>query len=800
MKIYDVSIKLMVSWLQFMFLLVLPAFSFAQEKFTISGYVTDAENGEALIGATVLVKELGTGNITNVYGYYAITIPSNEYTIEIRYAGYQAQTKMIALTENQRNDIELEPEEFVLEEIVVKAESENQNITSTEVSVEKLDIKTIIKMPAFGGEVDIVKSLQLLPGVSSVGEGASGFNVRGGTVGQNLVLLDEAPVYNSSHLFGFFSVFNPDAVKDVKLYKGGVPAQFGGRASSVLDIRMKEGDSKKMSYSGGLGTVFGRFAVEGPVIKDKASFMVAGRRSWIDGLLKPFDIVGDADQIFFYDLTLKSNYTINENNRIFLSGYFGQDVFEFGDAGFDWGNSTGTLRWNHLVNERLFTNFSLIYSNYNYALDFGDEDPNNSFLWDSRIRTIDFKPQASYFINENNEISFGGEFINYVFEPANAVGISNGVNIDLSLDEKHAREYALYINNKQKLSSRLTVDYGIRLSSYNQLGPGDAFTLEDTEPGAQKVIVDIESFDDGEVIQRYANLEPRLAFTYQFSESSSFKASYNRMAQYIHLLSVSTASNPLDLWTPSTNNIKPEIGNLYTLGYFKNLKNNKYQLSAEAYYRSINNQLDYRNGLSINDLLINEFVERELLIGDARAYGVEFYAKKASGRFNGWLSYTLSNSEIKTPGLNNDTWYATNYDQRHSLKATAFYELTDRIELSANFIYSTGRPYTAMDQKYQSGPYLVYKSSSGDRNSQRLPAYHRLDVSATFDLKPGRLFGRDYTSNLVISLYNLYGRQNAFSIYVNPGNEGIGQDLQPGYNQFSLIGNILPSISYNFKF
>lgn len=769
----------------------------AQEKYTISGYVKEASNGESLIGSTVLVKELSAGNITNVYGFYSITLPAGDYTVEFSYIGFTTQTQSISLTENLKLDVELVEEQTQLQEVVVTAEAADQNVTSTQMSVEKLEIKTITKMPAFAGEVDIIKSLQLLPGVSTVGEGASGFNVRGGSVGQNLILLDEAPVYQSSHLFGFFSVFNPDAVKDVKLYKGGIPAQYGGRISSVLDIRMLDGNKKNFDYRGGIGTVFGRFSVEGPIIEDRSSFILAGRRSWIDALLKPTGVLGSDDQVYYYDLTLKANHKINDRNQLFLSGYWGRDVFSFEGAGFDWGNRTGTVRWNHLVNDRLFTNFSLIFSRYDYALEFGEE-VDNSFNWDSKIQTIEFKPQASYFINDRNELNFGGQFTDYNFEPANAIGISEGEPIDFSVDNKFAREAAIYINNDQKISDKLKLSYGIRLSHFNFLGPSTILTLEDVEPGRQKQIVDVEEFEDGESVESFYYPEPRIAINYQLTPTSSIKASYNRMTQYIHLLSITTASTPLDIWTPSTNNIEPERAHLFALGYFKNLQDNNYELSGEVYYREVADQLDYRNGLSTNDILINEFVERDLLSAEARAYGLELYAKKNRGRMTGWVSYTLSKAENRAAGLNNGDWYAANYDQRHNVTISSFYDLSDRVELSANFVYTTGRPFTIQNETYEVAGYTV--TNGEGRNNSRIEDYHRLDLSATFDLRNRKLFKRDYESNLVVSLYNVYGRQNAFSNFINPGDGDFGEARIPQYNKFSVIGFILPSITYNFKF
>ena len=551
------------------------------QKVSLNGYVKDQANGEALIGATVLVKEIAGGTTTNIYGYYSVTLTPGTYTVEFCYIGYNSIVSTIELTDNQRLDIELETDITELEEIVVLAEDEDANVKSVEMSVAKLDAKTIKKIPAFLGEVDVLRSIQLLPGVSSVGEGSSVFNVRGGNVGQNLVLLDDAPVYNSSHLFGFFSVFNPDAVKDVKLIKGGVPANYGGRLSSILDVRMKEGNSKNLEVSGGVGTVFSRLAVQGPIKKDKASFLVAGRRSYVDLLAAPFT---DGATLFFYDLTTKVNYNLNEKNRLFLSGYFGRDVFRFDERqGFDWGSVTGTLRWNHLFNDRLFSNFSFFVSTYDYGFAFGDNDL-DKFDWESRILTYTFKPYFNYFINTNNELLIGGESTLYDFKPAQAVGVSDGIVTDISLDEKFSLENAVYIDNTQKVNNKLTLKYGLRFSSFHYLGPGNVFEFEPNEPGFRKSVNEEAKFraNRWEVIESYANLEPRASIKYEIGKGS-VKASYMRTAQYIHLVSNTAASTPIDVWTPSTYNLEPQIGDQYALGYFRNFGvGNDWEFSVEG--------------------------------------------------------------------------------------------------------------------------------------------------------------------------------------------------------------------------
>ncbi len=796
--------------------LCLPFILSAQDKYTVNGYVKDADNGEALIGATVLIKELGTGNITNVYGFYSITLPAGDYTVEFRYLGFVTQQQSISLNENTRIDIELAEEQTALQEVVVTARPEDENVTSTEMSVAELDIKTISKIPVFAGEVDIIKSIQLLPGVSSVGEGASGFNVRGGGVGQNLILLDEAPVYQSSHLFGFFSVFNPDAVKDVKLYKGGIPSRYGGRLSSILDVRMKEGNSKDLDVSGGIGTVFSRLTVEGPIKKDKASFIVAGRRSYADIPIRlATDFLNDGAALYFYDLTAKANYNIDEKNKVFVSGYFGRDVFKFDELqGFNWGNQTASVRWNHLFNDRFFSNFTAFYSNYDYAFEVGNTD-DDQFDWKSKVQTINFKPQFSYFLDQKNELTFGGELLYYTFFPANAVGFTSGNKIDLSLEKKNALETSLYISNNQKITKDLSIEYGIRYSNFNHLGPANQYVFGDTLAGERKPVIDTTRIGNNKSLAFYQNLEPRLSVRYQLSNTSSIKLSYNRMNQYIHLISNTVAATPIDVWQPSTNNIQPQQGDQIAIGYFKNFKNNQYETSVEAYYKKTRNQVDYIDGA---DLFINDLLEADVLSGDGRAYGLELYAKKNSGDLTGWVSYTLARSELLIDGINyglNSTdragrWYPTRFDQTHNLKVVANYKLKERKNLSATFSYITGTPTTyAIDRINVAGQ--VIPINNGSRNNFRIPDYHRLDVSYTIDYNWMTKKGRPRSSSLVLSVYNLYNRKNAFAINFTQEDDRINyrqlnnlnvptESVNTSAFETSILFFILPSITYNFKF
>ena len=770
----------------------------AQEKFTISGYITDYESGETLIGATALVKELGNGAVSNEYGFYSISVPEGSYTLEFSYIGFGNIIKSVSLSANYKLDVELGEMKNELAEVVVTAKEEDSNVREVSMSVNKLDITTIKSMPTLLGEVEIIRSLQLLPGVNSVGEGATGFNVRGGSIDQNLILLDEAPVYNSSHLFGFFSVFNPDAVKDVKLYKGGIPSRYGGRLSSILDVRMKEGNKKKLNINGGVGFIFSRLSVEAPIIKDKSSLIVAARRSYIDVLAKPFLSESlNGSELNFYDLTLKTNYDINDKNRLFISGYFGRDNFGFGDqAGFNWGNKTGTIRWNHLFSERLFSNLTFYFSDYDYQIKFGN-DSQNKFDWNASIQNIGVKPEFSFFLKPGNLLKFGGQSILYTFDPGNAVGVSEGEERDFSLPQKYAMENAVYVENEIDITTTIKANYGLRLSSFTYLGKGTAYEYADGIPGERRYATSATEYDDWESIKTYYNFEPRLSLQMQLSSNNSIKGSYNRTTQYIHLVSNTTAATPVDVWTPSTNNIRPSTADQVAFGYFQNLNDNTYELSAEVYYKTMNNLVDYIDGA---DLLLNQFIEGDLIEGEGRAYGIELMAKKTKGKFNGWLSYTLARTERQTPGINGGEWYASRFDQLHNLSLTGFYEINDRWTTSANFAFNTGSPTTFPTTRYTIQGFVVPHNANEERNNVRLPNYHRLDLSIT---RKGKIKkGKRWTGDWVFSVYNVYNRKNAFSIFFaqEDGRIPIGSSVNTDAYRLSVIGSFIPSVSYNFKF
>lgn len=770
----------------------------AQETVTLSGYIKDASSGETLIGATAYLFENGAGATSNEYGYYSITVPPGQYQVEYAYLGFNTTNQTLSLTQDIKNDVELTEEASKLEEVIITAEAEDKNVTQVEMSVNKLDIGTIKKMPSLLGEVEIIRSIQLLPGVSSVGEGATGFNVRGGSIDQNLVLLDEAPVFNSSHLFGFFSVFNPDAVKDVKLYKGGIPSRYGGRVASILDVRMKEGNSKQLAVNGGVGLIFSRLSVEAPIVKDKSSFIIAGRRSYADILASPFlgDDLGDT-KLFFYDLTLKTNYIFSERDRLFLSGYLGRDRFQFGAAaGFSWGNQTATLRWNHLFNDRLFSNLTFYFSDYDYSISFG-EDSFDRFDWDASIMNYSVKPEFTFFANPKNLVKFGGQGIIYRFISGNAVGVSEGVIRDISIPDRYAVESALFIENEQELTSRLSLNYGLRWSFFNFTGEGFAFTFGESEDGERRPVESQTFFNQWESIQTYSNLEPRFSAKYQLNKTSSLKASYNRTAQYIQLVSNTTASTPLDIWTPATNNIQPLVADQVALGLFKNFADNTYELSTEVYYKTVDNLVDYIDGA---DLLLNPFIEGDLLEGDNRAYGLEFLLKKNKGKFTGWLSYTLARTENRVNGINNNEWYPTRFDQTHNFSLTGFYEFNNKWSVSSTFAYITGTPTTFPTSRFEQQGYIVLHDGNEGRNNVRIPDYHRWDIGATRKSRPKR--NGKWQGEWVFSIYNVYSRRNAFSIFFQPTEDrpDPAQPIETEAIRLSVIGNFIPSVSYNFKF
>jgi len=786
--------KLLILMLFGMFL------GFAQERFTISGTLKDVTNGETLLGATVSIKGTSIGTTTNEYGFYSLTVPKGNYTLVISYLGYTTIEKELVLNASQKLSLELLEDNSVLDEVIINGEeSKKVNLRTPQMSVAKLSTKTIKQIPAVLGEVDIVKSIQLLPGVTNAGEGASGFNVRGGAEDQNLVLLDEAVIYNSSHLFGFFSVFNADAIKDVKLYKGGIPAQFGGRVSSVLDIRQKDGNSKKFGVTGGIGAVSSRLTLEGPTFKDKGSFILAGRASYAGIFLK---MANNNSTAGFYDFNLKTNYAINDNNKLYLSGYLGNDNFKI-DKAFKntYGNLSGNSRWNHIFNDKLFSNLSLIYSRYDYNLDLDLA----KLDWTSDINNYNLKYDVSYFLNQKMKINFGASGIYYKFNPGliNPLGENSGIN-RLKLDNKFAFESGIYASLEHKISDKLNVMYGIRYSMFNRLGDQSLNNYQDNLPVVynndlgiyvRADAIDETSYSSGESIASFGNFEPRFALSYQVNEKSSVKASFNRIAQYLHLISNTTSATPLDVWAPSGKFIEPQLANQYAVGYFRNFNNDTYSVEAETYYKTIDNRIDYIDG---SDLIGQNNIETEILAGESRSFGLELLLRKNKGNFTGWLSYTLSKSEQRTPGgsagglgINDGKWYNTAYDRTHDISFTGNYKLNDKWSFGGSFAFQTGRPVTYPNGQFQYNEVSVATYDS--RNASRLPAYHRLDISAT--LTPRKNKSRKWKGEWVFGIYNVYNRKNAASI-------SFGQNVNTGSNEATRtsIFGIIPSVSYNFKF
>ncbi|MDA8629401.1 TonB-dependent receptor [Bacteroidia bacterium] len=761
------------------------------QNYSLSGFVKDSTSGESIKGAVVKNLSNGASVTTNNYGFFSLTLPSGEQSVRISAGEYEGVTLVRDVQSDEQISIYLLPRADEIDEVRIRAKR-NDNVRAVDISTQSITGKVIKKIPAFLGEADVIKSIQLLPGVTTVGEGATGFNVRGGGIDQNLILMDDAPVFNSAHLFGFFSIFNPDAVKDVQLIKGGIPAKYGGRLSSVLDVITKDGNNRDYQVNGGVGTIFSRLTFEGPVVKNKASFLVSGRRSYIDVLAKPLlneDLEGS--QFYFYDFTAKFNYD-NGKDKFFVSSYIGDDLFFAANAfGVKWGNSTLSARWNHIFNDKLFSNLTYYYSRYRYNLEFNIGD-DLSFDWQSYINNHSLKTDFTYYLNSKNEIGFGGSSTYYIFEPGTATAVNNLGENTFGVPNKYAMENAIYLSDDWTPNNRFTIRAGIRGSQFLYLGKSNVYTFRDPFVEGQRRFVDsVWQAGDNEVIQQYLNLEPRLGFKYQWNSYSSIKGGYNRMVQNLHLISNTAASVPFDVWSPSTNNIKPELADQYTIGYFKNFSIGKqeFESSAEVYYKDMLNQVDYVDGAN---LLLNELLEGELINGIGRAYGLELYVKKATGDLTGWVSYTLSRSERKSPGISDNEWYPSRFDRLHNLYIVAQYRLNKKWDLAANFVFSSGTPTTFYTGQYSIQGYTIPDAGSNDRNNVRNPNYHRLDLSATYTKKKK---GK-WESNWVFSVYNAYNRRNPFSIYFenNYQNTGINQAIQ-----FSVIGSIVPAISYNFK-
>ncbi len=764
-------------------LLITGLYSYAQEKHTISGTIKEKRSGEVLIGASAYLMELPkTGTVSNAYGFYSITAPAGSYTLIVSFSGFTQDSVKIILDKNISVPIQLLPASVPMMEVVVTSKKKNDNVTKPIMGVQKLSVNEIKNVPVLFGEKDVLKTIQLLPGVKSAGEGSSGFYVRGGGADQNLILLDEATVYNASHLLGFFSSFNSDAIKDLTLYKGAMPAEYGGRLSSVVDIKMNDGNNQDYHANGGIGLIASRLNVEGPIVKDKGSFIVSGRRTYADLFLKlSRDSAIKNNSLYFYDFNVKANYKINDNNRVYLSGYFGKDNLGFGGTfGIDYGNSTATARWNHIFNSRLFSNTSFIYSNYNYNIKINSG--NNNIIIKSKIEDVSLKQDFQYFVNNDNKINFGFNIIDHRISPGivDASGTSSFNPTNLPI--KYALENAAYISHEVSPVEKIKLNYGLRLSAFSILGPGDFNTYDSSGN-----IINTRTYTGSTVVKSYINLEPRFSASYQLQENSSIKASYTRNVQNLHLLSNSASTNPTDLWIPSSPNVQPEIADQVSLGYYRNFNDNKYEFSSEVYYKTMQNQIDYKNGAQLR---ANANVESQLLFGKGRAYGWELFLKKKYGKLTGWVSYTLSRTEKLIGGINNGSWYPAKQDQTHNMAIVAIYQASKKWTFSSNFVYNTGNAVTFPSGKYQvNGQTAFYYT---ERNGYRMPAYHRLDFAATLQVKKRKKSEGSWT----FSLYNVYGRENAYSIEFkdDPNDPTKTQAVQ------TALFRWVPSVTYNFKF
>jgi len=771
--------------LTFVFIFFVSNFIFSQ-NITVSGNITDARNGEDIFGASVVVTDMSnTGARTNVYGFYSLTIPVGQHTLLYRNGGYEEQSFDLNLTKDTLINLEMSMTKDVqeLQEVEITSKRSNNNITSSQMEVTRLDPQAIKTIPILFGEQDVMKTLQLTPGVKGGGEGSAGFYVRGGGADQNLILLDESIVYNASHLLGFFSVFNSDAIKDVALYKSGIPAEYGGRASSVMDVRMRDGNNKNFGASGGIGLISSRLTVEGPIVKDKGSFIVSGRRSYADIFLvfaKEEELRNTT--LFFYDLNAKANYKIGEKDRIYISGYFGRDKFALDDqAAFDWGNATGTLRWNHLFNDKLFVNTSLIYSEFDYRFTIGEGE--DGFGIRSKIRDFNIKQDYNYYLNNNNSLKFGVNAIHHTFQPG---VLESGANVgfnQINLPDRNALELGAYVQNEQKIGSRWALMYGLRYSGFNYMGKGTAYEYD--EKGQ---VTEETEYGSWESIKYYQGIEPRFSASFIINESNSVKAGYNRIFQYIHQLSNTTTSSPTDVWVPTSNNVKPQIGDQVAVGYYKNFKNDEYQVSVETYYKWLQNQIDYKPNAN---LILNGQIERELVYGKGRAYGIEFQIKKTKGNFTGWFNYTLSRALRTFKDIDNGAEFSARQDRIHDLNLVLTYNINKKFVVSTSFVYYTGDAVTFPSALYTMDGYEV--SYIGKRNGNRLPDYHRLDIGLTWYLKERKRFDH----NLSFSIYNLYNRENTFSVRFTDS----FKDNQTGQTQAvqTALFKLIPSITYNFN-
>jgi hypothetical protein len=756
------------------------------QRFTISGNITDSSTGEDLIGATVYVEELKTGTAANAYGFYSLTLPEGKYKLVVTFVGYQQDTQTIELTKDIRLNIRLEPKANEIGEVVITGERRNANVSRTEMSVERISVQTLRRIPALMGEVDVIKAIQMLPGVQSTAEGSSGFSVRGGSHDQNLIILDEATVYNASHLMGFFSVFNNDAIKDVKLYKGDIPASFGGRLSSLLDVRTKDGNNQHFAATGGIGSISSRLTVEGPLFSDKLSYLVSGRRTYADVFLllsKEEDLRNSA--LFFYDMNAKVNYRINDNNRLFLAAYLGRDKFENQFAGMNFGNQTVTMRWNHLFSSRLFSNFTLIGSFYDYYLK-TELSEQISMDWLSKLQDWGFKADFSYHLNPNNNIKFGYHATYHEFLPGEGGGAgAQSIISRFSQPKEYALEHAWFAANENKIGALpLTVKYGLRYTLFQNISNGEQiYELE------KYAVKDSAKHAVGTVYHSRGRWEPRLGLLYEINGRNSVKASYSRTAQFIQLASNSAAGSPLDVWFQSTHNVKPQVCDQFAVGYFRNFNDDMFETSVELYYKNMKDVIDFKDHAV---LMGNDELERELRFGRGKAYGLELMIRKNEGKLNGWVSYTLSRARRTIDEINDGKEYRSPYDKPHNVSIVLNYELSRKWIFSTNWVFANGTPVTYPTGRFEiEGRYVPIYSG---RNEYRYPAYHRLDLSATWSIRPNA--SRRFKSELNFSLYNAYGRHNPWTIMFRQERD----EPDKSYAEMLYLFSFVPSVTYNFTF
>ncbi|MBK6445422.1 MAG: TonB-dependent receptor [Bacteroidetes bacterium] len=780
-----------------LFLLVIDSSTLLAQSHTVSGFVKEDETGESLLGTNVYLKENLKGTSTNQYGFYSITVPEGKYTLVVSYLGFVTQEFPIELTKDLRINVNLKSTAIESKEVTISAERDDRNVESIDMGKDKIEVEKIKQLPAFMGEVDILKTIQLLPGVQSAGEGNSGFYVRGGGPDQNLILLDEANVYNASHLFGFFSVFNADAVQNITLTKGGMPANYGGRLASVLDIQMKEGNNKKFSAEGGIGFVSSRLTIQGPIKKDTGSFIISGRRTFIDLFFGPpfvkksSNIYGN--KYYFYDLNAKVNYRLSDRDRLFISGYFGRDVFRYKSPDSDffvrvpWGNTTATLRWNHLFNNKLFMNTSLIYTDYQFEFEGGQDA--FSFKLFSGITDYNLKSDINWLPNVRHNVKFGGQYIFHVFVPSNASAKSGDIVFDLGkILRNYAHDGSIYINDEFDLSKTIKLNGGLRYTLFQQIGPFDRFVRSPINGN----VTDTLHYDAGENVKTYSHVEPRISGRLSLSPKSSLKASYTQNYQYIHLASLSGISLPTDTWIPSTDKVKPQFGTQYALGYFRNFKNNTYETSLEVYYKEMKNQVEYEEGF-LPENTVNDNIDNNFVYGKGWSYGAELFLKKAKGNFSGWIGYTIAWTKRQFDDLNQGKTFYAKYDRRHDVSVVMTYELGNRWVFGATWIYATGNLNTFPQRLYVLSNGNVVEDYGGQRNNYRLPSYHRLDISATIKSKPGKKFESSWN----FSIFNVYNRYNPYIIYFDKKFEENSIEIQA--KQISLFP-MIPSVTYNFKF